>query len=334
MFRRVSVIGAGGWGTALAVLLCENGGQVRMWSHSEEVAREIAECRTNSHYLPGVKLPRGVDVTTELGEVLDSDLVVFVTPAKAVREVAMRMGGLRKDAVLVSCVKGLEQGKRRLMSDVLQECLPGHRLGVLSGPNLAMEVARGVPAAAVVGCGDEEVLARLQAMFSTRTFRVYVSGDVAGIQLGGALKNVFAIGAGISDGLGLGENAKAALVTRALAEMVRLGCALGGRRETFFGLSGAGDLMVTCFSGRSRNRSFGERVGLGERPEEILGSMKMVVEGVSAAREARGAAEELGVDVPIISSIYSVLYEGKAPGDAMRELLARPPRREPENLPA
>lgn len=328
MFKKISVVGAGSWGTALAVLLAEQRSRVQIWSHNPEVAAELKEHRTNQTYLPGVRIPPNVYATTRLEETFDSDLVVFVTPSKALREVAGRMGGLSEQAVIVSCTKGIEHGSGKLMSQILEECLPGRRVGVLSGPNHAVEVAQRIPAAGVVGCAHEELLVPLQSVFSVPTFRAYASDDVVGIQLGGALKNIFAIGAGVSDGFSMGDNAKAALVTRALAEMMRIGCSLGGRKETFFGLSGVGDLMVTCFSKHSRNRSFGERIGRGESPEEIQASMKMVAEGVPTARGAHEAARRCGIDAPITAEVHAVLYEGKAPHDAMWELLGRPPRRE------
>jgi glycerol-3-phosphate dehydrogenase (NAD(P)+) len=214
------------------------------------------------------------------------------------------------------------------MTQVLADCLPSQRLAVLSGPNLAAEIARRVPAACVVGSSHAEILPALQEVFSVSSFRAYTSEDVSGIQLGGALKNVFAIAAGASDGLGMGDNAKAALVTRALAEMTRLGVALGGRRETFAGLSGIGDLMVTCFSPRSRNRGFGERLGRGETTAQIQASMKMVAEGVPTSRSALQCAQRLGVDAPIIAEVHAVLHEGKSPREGLLALLDRPPKPE------
>lgn len=330
MFKTVSVIGAGSWGTALAVLLAERRGRVRLWAHSPEVAAELVNQRTNSIYLPGVRIPPNVYATADLAEALDAELLLVVTPSKAMREIAGKMAGigLRKSAVVVSCTKGIEHGSGRLMSQILEECLPDHVIGVLSGPNLAVEIAQKIPAACVVGSKDSAVLPMLQETFSMPTFRAYTSDDVLGIQLGGALKNVFAIAAGVSDGFSMGDNAKAGLVTRALAEMTRLGCHLGGRRETFFGLSGVGDLMVTCFSKHSRNRKFGERLGHGESPQQIIESMKMVAEGAPTARGAWEAACRLGVEAPITQEIHAVLYDAKAPHEAMWELLGRPPKAE------
>jgi glycerol-3-phosphate dehydrogenase (NAD(P)+) len=217
---------------------------------------------------------------------------------------------------------------------VLSDSLPENRTAVLSGPNLAHEVARRIPAASVVGSAHPELLEPLQRIFSVKGFRSYTSDDVTGIQLGGALKNIYAIAAGVSDGFGMGDNAKAALVTRSLAEMTRLGVALGGHKETFFGLSGVGDLMVTCFSTHSRNRAFGERVGRGEKPEDIIASTRMVAEGVPTARAAWQCARRFGIDAPITAEVFSVLHEGKPPRESLATLLGRPPKPENQTRPA
>lgn len=330
MFKKISVIGAGGWGTALAVLLAETRASIRLWSHNPAVARELLDQRMNSEYLPGVRVPPNVYATTELAEAADADLAVIVTPSKATREVAGKLvaAGLRPDTVLVSCTKGIEHDTGLLMTQVIASCAPENPVAVLSGPNHAEEIAQRVPAAGVIGSARAEILGPLQDVFSRSNYRAYTSDDVAGIQLGGALKNIFAIGAGVSDGFNMGDNAKAGLVTRALAEMMRLGVAMGGRRETFYGLSGVGDLMVTCFSRHSRNRRVGERLGRGETPGQIQASMKMVAEGIPTSLSAWQCAKKLGIDVPITNEIHAVLYENKAPHDAMWELLGRPPRPE------
>jgi glycerol-3-phosphate dehydrogenase (NAD(P)+) len=217
------------------------------------------------------------------------------------------------------------------MSQVIGEFLPQCHLAVLSGPNLAPEIARQIPAASVIGSAHADLLEPLQRVFSSKAFRAYTSDDITGIQLGGALKNIYAIAAGVCDGFGMGDNAKAALVTRSLAEMTRLGIAMGGRRETFFGLSGAGDLMVTCFSKQSRNRQFGERLGRGEKPAEIIASLKTVAEGVPTALSASECARRLGIDAPITAEVYAVLHEGKPPRESMSCLLGRPPKPESEH---
>jgi glycerol-3-phosphate dehydrogenase (NAD(P)+) len=330
MFKKISIIGAGSWGTALAVLLSQRRARLLLWSHNPAVADELVNLRTNSAYLPGVRLPPNVYATASLAEAADADLVLFVTPSKAVREVAGRLAGegLSESAVVVSCTKGIEHDSGKLMTQILEECLPGRAVGVLSGPNHAVEIAQGIPAASVIGTAETGLLEPLREVFSLPAFRPYSSDDVTGIQLGGALKNIFAIAAGVSDGFKMGDNAKAGLVTRALAEMMRLGVALGGRQETFFGLSGIGDLMVTCFSKHSRNRMVGERIGRGEAPAGIEKSMAMVAEGVPTARGAWQCALRLGIEAPITREVQAVLHENKPPHEAMWELLGRPPKSE------
>ncbi|HYR57306.1 MAG TPA: NAD(P)H-dependent glycerol-3-phosphate dehydrogenase, partial [Chthoniobacteraceae bacterium] len=265
-FEHVGVIGAGSWGTALALLLHENKLRLTVWGHDAAHIAQVERERVSAAYLPGVDLPPEIRFTADLDALAHCDLVLLVTPSKALREVAARLStiALREDAVLLSCTKGVERGSGWRMSEIIAESFPNHAIAVLSGPSHAEEVARRMPTAIVLGCEDSAIAQRLQQAFSTPFFRAYTNDDVAGIELGGALKNIFAFAAGVSDGLGLGDNSKAALVTRALAELIRLGTALGGRRETFQGLSGIGDLMVTCFSRHSRNRAVGERLGGGE----------------------------------------------------------------------
>ena len=334
MFKKISIIGAGSWGTALAILLAEHRGQVLLWGHNPKVVDELVSSRTNNAYLPGLRLPPNVYGTGDLAETADADLIVFVTPSKATRDVATALAGHGPKAgqAVVSCTKGIEHDTGKLMSQVISECLPGCRMAVLSGPNHAEEVAQRIPAAGVIGSEDPALLETLQRIFSVPSFRAYTSDDVTGIQLGGALKNIFAIAAGVSDGFNMGDNAKAGLVTRSLAEMMRLGVALGGRQETFFGLSGVGDLMVTCFSRHSRNRKVGERLGRGESPKEIESSMQMVAEGVPTALSAWQCAQRLGIEVPVTKQIHAVLYEGKPPHEAMWELLGRPPKAEADEV--
>lgn len=331
MFKSVCVVGAGGWGTALATLVAEKSDHVRLWAHRSETADEINTTRRNSAYLDGVDIPAPVHATANLEEAASgAELVVLVTPSVAVRETARMLAStkLGTNALVVACTKGIEHESGLLMSQLVEQELPGHPVAVLSGPNLAIEIARGVPAACVVGCSKRDLLAPLQDFFSTAMFRAYTSEDVRGIQLGGALKNVFAIAAGVSDGMGLGDNAKAGLVTRALAEMMRLGVSMGGKHETFYGLGGVGDLMVTCFSKHSRNRSFGERLGGGESADAVLASMRMVAEGVPTARSALQCARRLGIEVPIIERVHALIYENESAADGIGALMGRPPRAE------
>ena len=331
MFKKISIIGGGSWGTALALLLSEHGLPVTIWAHNPAVAEEINSRHTNSHYLPGINLPPNVSATADLAVAGQGDLIVVVVPSKVMRDTASALAALNlpSGTVIVSCTKGIESGTGLLMSQVLGEFLPQCRLAVLSGPNLAPEIARQIPAASVIGSAHADLLEPLQRIFSSKGFRAYTTDDITGVQLGGALKNIYAIAAGVCDGFGMGDNAKAALVTRSLAEMTRLGIAMGGRRETFFGLSGAGDLMVTCFSKQSRNRQFGERLGRGEKPAEIIASLKTVAEGVPTALSASECAKRLGIDAPITAEVCAVLHEGKPPRESMSCLLGRPPK--PEN---
>jgi len=333
-FAKVSVIGAGGWGSALAQLLSSRGVPVTIWAHEPAQADEINSSHTNKKFLPGVTLNPSVRATSSMEEAAKADLFVMVPPSKFLPEVARQLGraGVTAGAPLVCCTKGLEHQSGRLMTQVLAEIFPANPVAALSGPNHAEEVARGTPAAAVVAADDHELAARIRDFFSTGNFRAYSVDDVTGVELGGALKNIYAIAAGISDGLGLGDNAKAALVTRSLAEMVRLGTKLGGQRDTFHGLSGLGDLIVTCFSQHSRNRGVGERLGRGEKWADIEKSMVMVAEGVPTARTAQAEARKHGVDTPLLDTVYAVLFANLSPRDGLLRLLARDPKREKEGI--
>ena len=329
----VSVIGAGGWGTALALLMGRRGPGVPLWVHHADRARRLASERVNESYLPGVKLPGHIHPTADLSECADAGILFLAVPSKHIAGVARSLAGSLggKRPVVVSCRKGIERERGLLMSEVISEFLPGCPVAVLSGPNLAAEIAAGAPAAGVIGCEDPSVLSTVLSLFEGTSFRAYTSRDVRGIQLGGALKNVFALAAGVSDGLGLGENARAGLVTRSLAEMTRLGVAMGGHRETFRGLSGIGDLMVTCFSPRSRNHQVGFRIGRGEAPAAVAASMTMVAEGIPTALSARACARRLGVETPVIDEVEDLLAGRKGPADAMRSLMARGMRSEDES---
>ena len=330
LWKHVGVVGAGSWGTALALVLHRNGLAVTVWGNDSAAIGNITATHENSQYLPGVALPENLRFTSALEELAGCDLLLLVPPSHALREVALRLAKVppAPGAVLLCCTKGVERGTGLRMSEVLAETLQGHSVAVLSGPSHAEEVARRAPTAVVLGCADPEILSRLQGAFSNAVFRAYVSNDVTGIELGGALKNTFAIAAGVCDGLGLGDNTKAALVTRALAEMIRLGVALGGRMETFQGLSGIGDLMVTCFSRHSRNRSLGERLARGETVRQIIETTKMVAEGVPNTYSAWECAQRLGIEAPIIEHVRLILDGALSPAEALSSLLARDPRAE------
>ncbi|MBV8215337.1 MAG: NAD(P)-dependent glycerol-3-phosphate dehydrogenase [Verrucomicrobia bacterium] len=323
---RILILGAGGWGTALAILAASKGHEVSLWVRSETSADELRSSRVNQRHLPGVVIPGEISITNRLDPANAADYVFWTTPSTVLAEIAMRVSNsttLRQDAVLVSCVKGLDHNRLLRMSQVLSHVFPQNPVAALSGPNHAEEVARFIPSATVIGSSSEAVAAHLQQILSTNAFRVYSSTDIAGIELGGALKNIFALAAGMCDGLGLGDNSKAALVTRSLAELTRLGTALGGKRETFQGLSGMGDLVVTCFSRYSRNRRVGERLARGESLSRIIDSMGTTAEGVPTTQSAWELAAKTDVETPIIHSVYSILYEKLPPSEAVNRLLTR-----------
>ncbi|MBA3273463.1 MAG: NAD(P)-dependent glycerol-3-phosphate dehydrogenase [Chthoniobacterales bacterium] len=323
-FRRTAILGAGSWGIALAVLWAKRGNHVTLWGHNPEHIAQLDTARENPDYLPGIKLPPAVAVTSDISACSEADIIVVVTPSVAVRSVAERAKAhVGKNAVLLSCTKGIEHGTGMRMTQILNEVFPANTAAVLSGPNLAIEVSRDLPTATVLGCEEAECAEELQQHLGSSLFRIYSSDETTGIELGGALKNVFAIPAGVSDGFGLGDNSKAALVTRSLAELVRLGTAMGGHTRTFYGLSGAGDLIATCFSNHSRNRQVGEHLGRGRSLDQIKSSMKMIAEGVPTTKSAYECARRFDIETPIIDQVYAVLYEGKPPAQGLQDLLGR-----------
>ena len=329
--KRTFIIGAGSWGTALAALWAKDGRPIALWGNNPDRIARMEQTRENTDYLPGVRLSENVCATHDLGDCKGADLIVFVTPSMALRNIAARVreAGVRESGtLLLSCTKGIEHGSGMRMSEVLSEIFPSIPITVLSGPNLAVEVVRGLPTATVIGSANENYAIELQRFLGSEHFRIYTSDDVVSIELGGALKNVFAIAAGISDGLGLGDNSKAALITRALAELLRLGTQMGGNARTFYGLSGVGDLIATCFSQHSRNRRVGERLGRAETLAHIQADMKMVAEGIPTAKSAFECARRLEVETPIIDQIHAILYERKPLLLAMQELLGRDPKAE------
>lgn len=328
--NRTAILGAGGWGTALAALWSKQGHEITLWGNNEARAQRLRASRENSDYLPGINLPESVGVTSDLRECGGADLIVFVTPSLALREIATRLRPAitNPNAVLLGCTKGIEHGTGKRMSEILSEIYPEHMVAVLSGPNLAVEVSRDLPTATVLGCRNGDCAEELQQHLGSSRFRIYTSDEITGIELGGALKNVFAIPAGVSDGFGLGDNSKAALVTRSLAELLRLGTAMGGSPRTFYGLSGAGDLIATCFSQHSRNRRVGEKLGQGQTLEQITSATQAVAEGIPTAKSAYECARRLNIETPIIDQVYAVLYEGKRPDQALQELLGRDQRPE------
>lgn len=328
----VAVVGAGSWGTTLANLLAKKGYPVRLWAHEPRVADGINERRENESYLPGILLDERLRATSDLREaVKDAEIVVSVSPSQYVRQVmAEASGSIRADALLVSASKGIEVATLKTMAEVLADVVPhaAERACFLSGPSFALEVAREKPTAVTVASGVESAALQAQELFQTEYFRVYTSDDVRGVELGGALKNVIALAAGMAVGLDLGHNALAALITRGVAEISRLGVALGASPLTFAGLAGMGDLILTCTGELSRNRSVGFELGRGRTLEEILGEMTMVAEGVETARATYALASENQIEMPIVAEVYAVLFEGRRPEQAVENLMTREPKAE------
>jgi glycerol-3-phosphate dehydrogenase (NAD(P)+) len=347
----VAVLGTGAWGTTLAILVARERERlaheanasrkaaprerVCLWEHQPERAATMERERENATYLPGYPFPQSLRVTTDLAEaVADCDLALLVTPSQRVREHARVLAPLLAPAtVVISCSKGLELGDKLRMSQVMQEELPARTpIGALSGPNLAVEIARGLPAAAVVASADRAAAEQARAALNSPRFRVYSSDDVAGVELGGALKNVVAIGIGVSDGLGYGDNAKASFMTRGLAEIARLALAAGANPLTLAGLAGLGDLIATCSSPLSRNRTLGLELAKGRSLDDVLAERNTVAEGAPTTRAALELARDLGVEMPITEQIFRVLYEGKDVREAVQSLMLRDPKHELEGL--
>ena len=316
---KVSVIGSGGWGTALAVLLDKKGHDVTLWSWCKEESDVLLSEKENKAYLPGIKLPDSIIYTSDLEKAVTwAEVVVTVLPSHRLRAYAKLMAPFICDRIIVNCTKGLEQGSLKTMSECIEEEIPDSNVVVLSGPSHAEEVARFIPTT-VVAASENQVLAeKVQDIFMCESFRVYTNTDVCG-----ALKNVIALCAGMVDGLSYGDNTKAALMTRGLSEITRLGVALGGKRETFMGLTGIGDLIVTCTSMHSRNRRAGILLGQGKSLDETLSEIKMVTEGITSCSAAYELAKKLNVDMPIVNEAYAVLYENKNPRTAVLDLMMR-----------
>lgn len=328
---KIGVVGAGSWGTALARLLAVNGYPVALWSYEEEIADQINRDRENKIFLPGVPLPVSIEPTTRLSAVLDQkDMLVLAVPSHFFRNVLNQMmpflSRIKKDCLWISATKGIENDTLLTMSGVLKELLPPEYhpfIGCLSGPTFAKEVSRDLPTAVSLASGVEKTALTAQEFLSNTAFRVYTNLDLLGVELGGALKNVIALAAGISDGLQLGHNARAALITRGLAEICRLGEKMGASRPTFFGLAGIGDLVLTCTGDLSRNRTVGLRLGQGEKLTDILSTMTMVAEGIKTTRAAHQLAIREQIEMPIVSQIYGILYEDWDPRQAVKDLMTR-----------
>lgn len=328
MTEKIAVIGGGSWGTTLASLLCGKGHQVSLWVFEADLAERMRQTRVNNVYLPGSVLPDGIDITSDLGWAADgADILLIVTPSHVTRGILQRLSGhVHEGACFVSATKGIENETLMTMAEVMEDVLPKPfhpRFSFLSGPSFAKEVITKMPTAVCVASRDPATARRIQAAFNTDYFRVYTNPDVTGVELGGSLKNVIAIAAGCSDGLGFGHNTRAALITRGLAEIARLGVAMGANPLTFSGLSGMGDLVLTCTGELSRNRTVGYKLGQGARLDDILAEMKMVAEGVNTAKAAHGLSKKHAVVMPITEQVYSLLYDGKSPKRVVRELMTR-----------
>lgn len=332
MKEKISIIGAGSWGTTLGIILSKKGLDVELHSvfkyHNLKMLRE----RENRLFLKGVKFPPSLNINSSLRETLkNNEIIVIAIPVKFVVKIVKKIKKLNlplKNKIFVSVSKGIEAKSLKRVSQIIEEELGISKIAVLSGPNIAKEVLEGIPSASILACKNKNIGKRLQLLFTNPTFRVYLHKDLIGVELGGALKNVIALSCGISDGLGLGTNTKAALVTRGLVEIIRLGQKLGAHPLTFWGISGLGDLVTTCFSPYSRNRAVGERIGRGKKLSRITAKMKMVAEGIETVKSAYQLSKKLNIDMPITKEVYAVLYQGKLPQKAVADLMNRPLKEE------
>ena len=331
---KISVAGAGSWGTALAILLHDNGHEVILWSALKDEVSMLSEKREHESKLPGVKIPEEIAITDDLETTLkDRDLIVLAVPSPFTRSTARSMKNLvRKGQIIVNVAKGIEENTLMTLSEIIEEEIPQANVAVLSGPSHAEEVGRKMPTTCVAGARTKETAEYIQGLFMSPVFRVYTSPDILGIELGGALKNVIALAAGTADGLGCGDNTKAALITRGIAEIKRLGVAMGAHAETLTGLSGIGDLIVTCASMHSRNRRAGILIGRGYTMEEAMREVKMVVEGVFSAKAALALSKKYSVSMPIVEQVNAVLFDGASPKEAVKELMLRDRRMENAGL--
>ncbi|MFA5200166.1 MAG: NAD(P)H-dependent glycerol-3-phosphate dehydrogenase [Candidatus Omnitrophota bacterium] len=321
----IAVIGDGGWGTTLAILLSNKGCCVTLWGAFPDYAEEIKRSRLNPRFLPGIKLPKEIKVTSDIKQAVhDKQILVLAVPSQYCRSVLKRIKGCySKETIFLSVTKGIEIESSSRMSEIIAEEMGKVKFAVLSGPTIAHEVAIGIPTTAVVASKEIKIRKAIQKIFSTESFRIYTNSDVTGVELGGSLKNVIAIACGVSDGLGFGTNTKAAILTRGLAEISRLGVAMGSKLETFSGISGLGDLVTTCISKQSRNRKVGELIGKGKKLMDIYAHMRMVAEGVPTAKSSYALSLKYKVEMPIIKEVYLLLYANKSPRQAVKDLMAR-----------
>lgn len=332
---KISILGAGSWGTALALLLCNNGHEVMLWSALEDEVKMLREKREHASKLPGVRLPESIEITFDLEKTMAApDVAVLAVPSPFTRSTAAQMAPFVRDGQkIVNVAKGVEEQTLMTLSEIIEQEIPNADVCVLSGPSHAEEVGRGLPTTCVVSSHTKETAEYLQSIFMSPVFRVYTTPDILGVELGGALKNVIALAAGTADGLGYGDNTKAALITRGIAEISRLGVKMGAKAETFYGLSGIGDLIVTCASVHSRNRKAGYLMGKGYTMKEAMDEVQMVVEGVYSAKAAKSLSEKYKVEMPIIDEVNKVLFEGKTASEAVSDLMLRDRKVETPMLP-
>jgi glycerol-3-phosphate dehydrogenase (NAD(P)+) len=327
---RISVLGDGGWGTTLAILLSNKGYQVTLWGAFENYSKIMAKSRINAKFLPGLTIPKEIKITADIKSAIkDTDIIVLAIPSQYTREVLKKIKcDFSKKSIFVSVTKGIEIGSLKRISEIIYAQLGLVKLAVLSGPTIAQEVAKGIPTTAVVASTNKDVRKKIQAVFNTDKFRVYTNADLIGVELGGSLKNVIAIACGVADGLGFGTNTKAAILTRGLAEISRLGIAMGAKLKTFSGISGLGDLVTTCISQQSRNRRVGELIGKGKTLKEISGHMQMIAEGVPTAKSAYTLSLKYKIEMPITKEVYNLLYNNKSPQKAVKDLMTRKSKEE------
>lgn len=325
----IAVIGDGGWGTTLAIHLCNLGHNIKLWGVFPEYIDILNKKRENIKFLPGIKIPKTIEISSDIKRtVKGAELVLLAVPSVYLREALHRFGGGDSCKKIISATKGIENNTLLRMSEVINEVLGDVKLTVLSGPSIAYEVSRSMPTTVVAASEDIAFSKEVQSVFTTERFRVYTSSDVIGVELGGSLKNIIAIASGIADGLGFGANSKAAILTRGVQEIMRLGLTMGAKKETFSGLSCMGDLITTCMSRHSRNRWFGEEMGKGKKPKDVIESTEMAIEGFTTAKSAYELSKKLKVDMPITNEIYEIIYNGKDPEAAVRSLMTRSPKDE------
>ncbi len=328
---RINVIGSGSWGTAVAVMLAKNGHEVLLWSYFKSESEDLAKLRENKPFLPGIMIPDSVKFTSDISQCGEADIIIIATPSHTIRSTAASLAPYtKKGQIILNISKGLEEGTHYTLSQVLKEELPDCEIAIMSGPSHAEEVSREIPTTNVVAARTEEIANYIQDIIMNPAFRVYTNLDMLGVELGGSLKNVIALCAGVLDGLKLGDNTKAALITRGIVEISRLGVAMGAKSETFNGLSGIGDLIVTCTSMHSRNRRAGILIGEGKSCEEAIKEVKMVVEGVKTCKAAKELSDKLGIEMPIVNEAYKALFEGMPAANAIPNLMGRDKKHETE----